>query len=105
MDLPAKPLVNGLRLYVRLTPKAPADGVKGLSAGPDGSRLEIKVRARPERGAANAAAERLLAGLFGVPRQSVRLAAGGASRYKAFDIAGDRESLTVRLAELISRNR
>jgi uncharacterized protein YggU (UPF0235/DUF167 family) len=103
--LPCKLLAVGLRLFVRLTPKSPADGLKGVSAGPDGPRLELRVRALPEDGAANAAAERLIARLLDVPRQAVRLAAGGASRYKTFDIAGDPAQLAARLHELIFKHR
>jgi hypothetical protein len=97
VGLPAKPIKDGLRLFIRLTPRSQAEGIKGLSTGPDGARLELKVRAAPERGAANAAAERLIAELLGVPRQAVCLASGAASRYKVFDIAGDHERLADRL--------
>ncbi len=102
-QLPAKPLDNGLRLHVRLTPKSRIDGLKGVSTGPDGPRLELRVRAIPENGAANDAAVRLLAKLLEVPRQAVSLASGGASRYKAFDIAGDPKILVDRLSTLISK--
>lgn len=99
---PAQVTAHGLRLLVRLTPKSSLDGVKGLFAGPDGPRLELKVRAAPEDGAANAAAERLIAKLLDVPRTSVALAHGATSRYKAFDIAGDGAELSKRLAALLS---
>lgn len=104
VDLPAKLLAGGLRLQVRLTPKSHVDGLKGLLAGPDGPRLELRVRAVPENGAANVAAIRLIAELLDVPRQAVSLAAGGASRYKSFDIAGDPETLADRLSNLISKH-
>ncbi|MEZ5922951.1 MAG: DUF167 family protein [Hyphomicrobiaceae bacterium] len=94
-----------MRLFIRLTPKSHEDGIKGLGAGPDGVRLELKVRAVPENGAANVAASRLIAGLLGVSRQSVRLAAGATSRYKTFDILGDPGGLADRLGGLISKYR
>jgi uncharacterized protein len=103
--LPCQTRTGGLRLFVRLTPKSHSDGIKGLVTGPDGPRLELKIRALPEDGAANAAAERLIARLLDVPRQAVRLAAGGASRYKTFDIAGDAGELADRLATLIFQTR
>lgn len=103
-ELACKRLAGGLRLFVRLTPKSRSDGIKGLVTGPDGARLELKVRALPEDGAANAAAVRLVAGLLGVPRQAVILAAGSTSRYKTLDIAGDPVELTARLRELISKH-
>ncbi len=86
---------------VRLTPKSSQDGIKGLFAGPDGPRLDLKVRAAPENGAANEAAVRLIAKLLDVPRTSVALAQGATSRYKAFDIAGDGTQLSERLAALL----
>lgn len=96
-------MADGLRLLVRLTPKSASDGFKGLSTGPDGARLELRVRAIPDTGAANDAAVRLIAKLFDVPRQAVRLASGSTSRYKAFDIAGDFGILADRLSILISK--
>lgn len=56
----------------------------------------------PENGAANDAAERLRARLLELRRQAVSLASDGASRYKAFDIAGDPKLLADRLSKLIS---
>ncbi len=102
--LPAKPTQDGLRLHVRVTPRSQTDGLKGFSTGPDGPRLELRVRAVPENGAANDAAERLLAELLEVPRQAVSLASGAGSRYKAFDIAGDPKVLADRLSKLNSKH-
>lgn len=99
---PGQPTASGLRVLVRLTPKSSLDGIKGLFTGPDGPRLDLKVRAAPENGAANEAAQRLIAKLLDVPRTSVALAQGATSRYKAFDIAGDGTQLSERLAALLS---
>ncbi|MEZ5773339.1 MAG: DUF167 family protein [Hyphomicrobiaceae bacterium] len=94
----------GIRIAVRLTPKSSRDEVGGLETGPDGPRLGARVRAIPDKGAANTALERLIAGWLGVPRSSVGLAAGGKSRYKAVEIAGDPAELERRARDLIARN-
>lgn len=104
MALPCKPVGGKLRVLVRLTPKSQVDAVKGVFEGPDGPRLDLKVRAAPADGAANEAAVRLLSALLDVPRTTVALAQGVTSRYKAFDIAGDANILADRLSELISKH-
>ncbi|PSJ58717.1 DUF167 family protein [Kumtagia ephedrae] len=74
---------GGLELFVRLTPKAAADRIDGIETGDDGrSHLAIRVRALPERGAANAALERLLAETLGLPRSKVSVVAGHTARLK-----------------------
>jgi len=80
---------GGVALRVRLTPKAAADAVTGVGASADGPALLVRVRAVPERGAANAALEKLIAGWLGVPRSSVAVAAGAKSRVKTVRIAGN----------------
>ncbi len=68
---------GGVELFVRLTPKSSRDEVAGLGQASDGSRhLIARVRAVPEKGAANLALERLLAERLGVPRRSVAVVAG-----------------------------
>jgi uncharacterized protein len=74
-----------LRLRVRVAPRSKADEIVGPR--PDGALL-IRVRAAPEGGRANEAVLALLRKLLGVPRGSVRLAGGGASRDKWIEIDG-----------------
>ena len=102
-QLPGHVTAHGLRVLVRLTPKSSLDGIKGLFEGPDGPRLDLKVRAAPENGAANEAAQRLIAKLLDVPRTTVALAQGATSRYKAFDIMGDGAQLAAKLAALLAK--
>jgi hypothetical protein len=101
--LPGRLVDDGLRVFVRLTPKSQLDGLRGLFTGPDGPRLDLRVRAAPESGAANDATTRLIASLLDVPRTSVRLAQGATSRYKAFDILGEGGALAIRLAALLAK--
>jgi uncharacterized protein YggU (UPF0235/DUF167 family) len=62
--------------------------------------LKARVRATPEKGAANAALEALIARVLGVPKSSVSVIAGGTSRLKTVTIAGDAEHLGATLRRL-----
>jgi uncharacterized protein len=64
--------------------------VAGVGVSADGSHhLKARVRAAPEKGAANAALEMLVAAWLGRPRRDVKLVAGGTSRLKTVRISGD----------------
>jgi uncharacterized protein (TIGR00251 family) len=56
--------------------------------GRQGDAWKVRVAAPPERGRANAAVCTLLADALAVPRGSVQVVAGGASRRKLVEIAG-----------------
>jgi uncharacterized protein YggU (UPF0235/DUF167 family) len=62
--------------------------------------LQVRVRAAPEKGAANAALEALIARALGVSKSSVSVIAGGTSRVKTVHIAGDAEHLGAALQRL-----
>ena len=75
------------------------DAIVGIGQASDGSsRLLVRVRAVPEKGAANLALERLLAERLAVSRTSVAVVAGATSRLKTVRIAGDAEILAGRAA-------
>lgn len=74
----------GLRLAVRLQPRAGADRVCGVQGG----RLRVRIAAAPVDDAANRRLCRFLAGLFGVPPASVRLLQGRRSRDKLLAVDG-----------------
>ena len=85
---------DGLRLFVRLTPKAAMDRIDGVTALADGSEvLAIRVRAVPEDGKANTALLRLLAHELDLPRSAIRVARGEAARLKEVAIIGDPAAL------------
>jgi uncharacterized protein YggU (UPF0235/DUF167 family) len=91
---------DGIDLFVRLTPKSATDAIDGIEATPDGrSHLKARVRAVPEKGAANAALERLVAKTLGVPASTVSVAGGQTARLKTVRIAGDPAQLAGRLDE------
>lgn len=80
---------DGVRLRVRVTPKASEDRIDGeMSDSSGASHLQLRVRAAPENGAANAAVESLLAKRLRVPRSNVHVAKGATARVKVVDITG-----------------
>ena len=72
------------RLKLHVTPGAREDGL----AGWQGNSLHVRVRARPEKGLANEAALRLLAGRLNVPRSRLALVRGPTSRDKLVEVEG-----------------
>jgi uncharacterized protein YggU (UPF0235/DUF167 family) len=100
--VPWRPHPSGIALRVRATPKAAKPGVGGIETTPEGLALAVKVRAAPDKGAANAAVEAAVAEWLGVPRSHVRLAAGPRSRVKMLAIAGDSAQLVARLCRGLS---
>lgn len=90
---------DGIAVAVRLTPKAARDAVEGVERRGGRAVLKARVRAVPEKGAANAALASLVAKWLGVPRRSVAVVAGGASRLKTLAVTGDAAVLAARLDE------
>lgn len=80
------------RLAVRVQPGASADRVEGRGTD-DAGRVfvKVRVRARPEDGAANAAVEAVVAKALGLPRSAVKVVTGGKTRLKGLDIEGPPE--------------
>ena len=94
-------VTDGLRLAVRLTPKAGRDGIEGLKPTADGSvELAVKVTAVPENGKANDALLRLLAKRLKLPVSSLQLVAGATDRHKQILIGGDAAVLDSALSAL-----
>jgi uncharacterized protein (TIGR00251 family) len=85
---------GGLLLSVRLTPRAGRDAVDGVGALSDGRAVaQVRVRALPAEGEANAALTTLLAKRLRVPKSAVTIAAGHSARVKQVRIAGDPDVL------------
>jgi uncharacterized protein len=93
---------QGLRLAVRVTPKARREAIGGVVERPDGARLDVAVNAPPEDGKANAAVTALLAKALGLAKSDVRVIQGAASRQKLVELAGDSAALAERLDALLS---
>ena len=76
-----------LLLRVRLTPNAAVDRIDGVEQAADGSEhLKCRVRAIPEKGAANAALEKLLAKALKTPKSDVTVIGGSTARVKTVRI-------------------
>lgn len=89
-------------LRLRVTPKARAERVEGLAPDADGTaRLQVKVRAAPDKGAANRAVEALIARLFKLPKTAVSVVAGHTSRQKSVRLEGDPDSLAATAQQLV----
>lgn len=103
--MPARPFEErpgGIRIHVRLTPRGGRDSLDGAEALSDGRTvLKARVRAAPEKGLANAALEGLVAKALGVPKSLTSVVAGGTSRLKTVEVAGDTARLAKTMEEML----
>ncbi|MHA1537448.1 MAG: DUF167 domain-containing protein [Alphaproteobacteria bacterium] len=89
---------RGLKLTVRLTPKASRTRIEGLSAeAQGGAAIKVAVTPAPESGKANAALIKLLAREWRLPKSSIAIERGATARRKTLVIAGDGGALAKRL--------
>ncbi len=96
--MPFRKLAGGVAVTLRVTPRAPANRIKGIAGEAGGaSVLKIAVTAAPQGGKANAALIRLLARTWKLPKTSLSVASGAGSRRKVVHIAGDADALLARL--------
>ena len=75
-------LVKAGELRVRVTPGARTESISIVDGG-----VQVKVRAKPQDGAANAAVAALVAKALGIPKSHCRLLRGATSREKLLRIA------------------
>jgi uncharacterized protein (TIGR00251 family) len=77
-------------LTLRVTPRAKADAIIGWRCAAR-DELDVRVRAAPEDGKANAAVIKMLARSLGIPKSAIELVRGHTSRTKvvAFKIRVD----------------
>ncbi|RAH99598.1 hypothetical protein DLJ53_23470 [Acuticoccus sediminis] len=74
---------EGTVIAVRVTPRASADGVDGVVRMGDGAEwLAVRVRAVPDKGAANVAVAATVAKALGIAKSGARIVAGTTSRQK-----------------------
>jgi uncharacterized protein YggU (UPF0235/DUF167 family) len=101
---PWRRVSGGLEIRLRVTPKSRGDEISGLHTASDGSlSLAIKVRAVPDKGAANRAVIETLASALGIPKLRLSLIAGATGRNKAVLVEGDARELAGRVAGLLGR--
>jgi uncharacterized protein (TIGR00251 family) len=90
-------------IAIRLTPRADRDGIDGIVTLSDGRRVvAARVRAVPDKGAANQALAALIAKSLDVPKSAVAVVAGNTARLKQVRIDGDTQELTRKLGALLS---
>lgn len=91
----------GVELSIKLTPNAARDEIGRLetvsTAFGEIQVLTLRVRAMPVKGAANAAALKLIAKWLDVPKSSLSLVQGGQSRIKRVLIEGKAGDITAQL--------
>jgi len=75
---------DGVRIDLRVTPRASRTAVEGVRDG----RLVVRVTAAPVDDAANEAVRRAIADAFNVRKSSVAISAGATGRNKTVAIAG-----------------
>ncbi|MEL7729972.1 DUF167 domain-containing protein [Citromicrobium bathyomarinum] len=84
-DLPdagaMRALVQAGELRVRVTPGARTESIAIIDGG-----VQVKVRAKPQDGAANTAVEALVAKALGIPKSHCRLLRGATSREKVLGV-------------------
>ena len=90
---PLSAVAGGVRVAIRLTPRARAERIDGGVAG----ALKVSVTAPPAENQANDALLRLLARTWRLPRRHLSIVAGGKSRNKTLHIAGDPAELMARI--------
>ena len=91
---------GGVRLSLRLTPKASRNKIDGVVLEADGQALlKVAVTTVPEDGKANAALIALLSKSWKVAKSRITITAGATDRRKTLFIEGDAEELRRRLAE------
>lgn len=100
----AKPytaIPEGVRLAVRLTPRAARNGVDGVVLGGDGRPLmQIRLTAPPVEGAANEALVAFLSDILDLHKRDVAIRSGQKSRLKIVELRGDSAILLAKLSSL-----
>lgn len=101
--MPVTPVAKGIRLAVRLTPRASREGVDGVVQGPDGRRmLQVRLSAPPVDGAANAALVTFLAKALRLRKSEVAIVSGEKARLKLLELSGDPVELSARVTAWIA---
>jgi hypothetical protein len=98
-DGPIIPARDGVRVAIRLSPRARSEGLLGVSPAAEGGRVvKASVTAPAQDGLANKALLQLLAKAWRLPRRDLSIVAGAASRSKTVRVAGDPHHLITKLS-------
>jgi len=92
---------DGLRLAVRVSPRASRDAVEGVAVDADGKPLlKIRLTAPPVDGEANAALTAFLAKTLGIKKAQIEIRSGETGRTKILHLSGDAARLAHTLEAL-----
>jgi uncharacterized protein len=94
-ELRVQPTVGGVRITVRVQPRASGSGIAGLY----GDALKVRRTAPPLDGRANEALADLLGSTFGIPARDVTIVSGAGSRTKVVELQGVTEDRVRRLVQ------
>jgi uncharacterized protein (TIGR00251 family) len=104
-DSPFSPVPGGLRVAVRLTPKASRDRIQGVALDADGQAVvKVQVTTIPEDGKANQALIKLLSKQWRVAKTQMEIIQGATDRRKLILISGDGAELADRLDQWMANN-
>lgn len=96
--MPFRSSPDGVRVRLKVTPKAKRSQFGGLLDEPDGGKaLKLSVTAAPESGKANEAVIALLAREWGVAKSAISVVSGATDRRKLVEIRGPSQDLLARL--------
>ena len=102
-DGPITPTRDGVRVVIRLSPRAKSDRLRGIVATAEGRRaIKVSVTAPAQDGRANEALLRLLSQTWRLRPGDLSLGAGAGSRSKIVRVAGDPQQLLARLSSEIA---
>jgi uncharacterized protein (TIGR00251 family) len=94
---------DGVRVAIRLSPRATADRLLAIAADAAGGRVvKVSVTAPAEGGRANEALLKLLARAWRLPRRDLSIITGSTSHNKAIRVAGDPQQLADKITPEIA---
>ena len=95
---------GGVRLALRLTPRASKNGVEGIVADANGRPLlKLRLVAPPVEGAANEALITFLAKTLSLRKADITIRSGETSRIKILHLAGDSSAILQKLDAWLAR--
>ena len=96
----------GVRVRLKVTPKAKCNQFGGLLDEPDGGKaLKVSVTAVPEGGKATEAVIALMAQEWGVAKSAISVVSGATDRRKLVEIRGPSQDLLSRLQGWLAARR
>lgn len=94
----------GLRLFVRVIPKAGRRGLVRIERDAAGDAwLKVALTEPPDKGRANAGLVKLLARILGLPKSRIRIMAGETARNKTLLLEGAADEMAARLARELKK--